>query len=142
MTTLAPAGQAGYTLSLATDGDQREPGPVAVLEGTSGVTLHRRVTSDNIQMIASLVQEGGSLGILTSLDAFLHSAQADPALHRFLATEPEVALRVLTSRAARVQAGSVAVIEALLAEEADAGHLRLAIDLRATYGGLALGLVK
>jgi len=41
---------------------------VAVLEGTSGVTLHRRVTSDNIQMIASLVQEGGSLGILTSLD--------------------------------------------------------------------------
>jgi len=41
---------------------------VAVLEGTSGVTLHRRVTSDNIQMIASLVQQGGSLGILTSLD--------------------------------------------------------------------------
>lgn len=41
---------------------------VAVLEGTSGVTLHRRVTSDNIQMIASLVQQGGGLGILTSLD--------------------------------------------------------------------------
>jgi AcrR family transcriptional regulator len=66
--------------------------------------------------------------ILRSLQAFLESAQADAALHRFLATEPEVALRVLTSRAARVQAGSIAVIERLLAEETAAGRLDLVID--------------
>lgn len=66
--------------------------------------------------------------ILTSLQTFLTSAQSDTALHRFLATEPEVALRVLTSQAARVQAGSIAVIERLLAEEADAGRLALVID--------------
>lgn len=76
--------------------------------------------------------------ILTSLDVFLHSAQADPALHRFLATEPEVALRVLTSRAARVQAGSITVIEALLREESDAGRLTLVIDRSA----LAYAIVR
>ena len=31
---------------------------IAVLEGTTGVALDRRVTSDNIQMITSLVQQG------------------------------------------------------------------------------------
>ncbi len=70
----------------------------------------------------------GRARILTSLQTFLTSAQADAALHRFLATEPEVALRVLTSQAARVQAGSIVVIERLLAEEVDAGRLALAID--------------
>ena len=66
-----------------------------------------------------------------SLQTFLTSAQGDAALHRFLATEPEVALRVLTSRAARVQAGSIAVIERLLTEETEAGRRVLAVD-RAT----------
>src|SRR6195952_583021 len=66
--------------------------------------------------------------ILASLHTFLHSAQTDAALHRFLASEPEGALRGLTSRAARVQAGSIAVIERLLAEEVDAGRLTLVID--------------
>ncbi|HSP39023.1 MAG TPA: QsdR family transcriptional regulator [Frankiaceae bacterium] len=70
----------------------------------------------------------GRARILTSLQTFLTSAQSDAALHRFLATEPEVALRVLTSQAARVQAGSIAVIERLLAEETDAGRLTLVID--------------
>jgi len=41
---------------------------IAVLEGTSGVTLDKKVTSDNIQMITSLVQQGIGIGILTSLD--------------------------------------------------------------------------
>lgn len=41
---------------------------VSVLEGTTGVKLDRSVTSDNIQMIVSLVQRGVGIGILTSLD--------------------------------------------------------------------------
>lgn len=41
---------------------------IAVLEGATGVALDRAVTCDNIQMIASLVQEGVGIGILTSLD--------------------------------------------------------------------------
>ncbi|CAN5609635.1 LysR family transcriptional regulator [soil metagenome] len=41
---------------------------IAVLEGTSGVVLDTRVSSDNIQMITSLVLQGVGVGILTSLD--------------------------------------------------------------------------
>lgn len=41
---------------------------IAVLEGTSQVVLDRRVASDNIQMITSLVLEGVGIGLLTSLD--------------------------------------------------------------------------
>lgn len=42
---------------------------IAVLEGGTGVTCHRKVTSDNVQMIISLVMQGAGVGILTSLDA-------------------------------------------------------------------------
>lgn len=41
---------------------------VAVLEGATGVMLERRASSDNIQMITSLVLQGAGIGILTSLD--------------------------------------------------------------------------
>lgn len=41
---------------------------VAVLEGTTGVVLDKMVSSDNIQMITSLVLQGIGIGILTSLD--------------------------------------------------------------------------
>ncbi|PZU10220.1 LysR family transcriptional regulator [Sphingomonas sp.] len=41
---------------------------ISVLEGATGVALDRAVTSDNIQMMASLVTEGVGIGILTSLD--------------------------------------------------------------------------
>jgi AcrR family transcriptional regulator len=79
---------------------------------------------------AAAAAEGrtGQDRVLTSLHVFLASAQSDAALHRFLANEPEVALRVLTSRAAQVQAGSIAVIDALLAEETHAGRLQPAVE--------------
>lgn len=41
---------------------------IAVLEGMSGVVLDKKVSSDNIQMITSLVLQGVGIGILTSLD--------------------------------------------------------------------------
>jgi DNA-binding transcriptional LysR family regulator len=41
---------------------------IAVLEGTSGLHIDRSATSDNIQMITSLVLQGVGIGILTSLD--------------------------------------------------------------------------
>lgn len=41
---------------------------IAVLEGTTGMDMGRIATSDNIQMIASLVQAGAGVGILSSLD--------------------------------------------------------------------------
>lgn len=41
---------------------------IAVLEGTTRLALDRKATSNNIQMITSLVMEGVGIGILTSLD--------------------------------------------------------------------------
>jgi DNA-binding transcriptional LysR family regulator len=41
---------------------------IAVLGGISDVVLDQKVTSDNIQMITSLVLQGMGIGILTSLD--------------------------------------------------------------------------
>lgn len=41
---------------------------VAVLQGAAQVPLSRIFTSDNIQMIASLVQEGVGIGVLSWLD--------------------------------------------------------------------------
>ncbi|MBU6395563.1 MAG: LysR family transcriptional regulator [Sphingomonadales bacterium] len=41
---------------------------IAVLEGTTRLTLERKAASNNIQMITSLVMEGVGIGILTSLD--------------------------------------------------------------------------
>jgi len=41
---------------------------IAVLEGATGIALDRRATSDNIQMVTSLVLQGLGIGVLTSLD--------------------------------------------------------------------------
>lgn len=41
---------------------------IAVLEGMTRATLDKKATSNNIQMITSLVQQGVGIGILTSLD--------------------------------------------------------------------------
>lgn len=41
---------------------------IAVLEGTTRIALDRKATSNNIQMITSLVLQGVGIGILTSLD--------------------------------------------------------------------------
>jgi len=41
---------------------------ISVLEGATGVTMDRAVSSDNIQMITSLVMQGVGIGILSSLD--------------------------------------------------------------------------
>jgi len=41
---------------------------IAVLLGTSAMEVERQASSDNIQMITSLVQEGVGIGILSSLD--------------------------------------------------------------------------
>lgn len=41
---------------------------IAVLEGTTRAVLDRKATSNNIQMITSLVLQGVGIGVLTSLD--------------------------------------------------------------------------
>lgn len=42
---------------------------IALLEAGTGISCDRKVTSDNVQMIISLVMQGVGVGVLTSLDA-------------------------------------------------------------------------
>jgi DNA-binding transcriptional LysR family regulator len=71
-----PLGQQGETRFSACSGTAlivpAEPlavcQQIAVLEGITGVVVDRTVTSDNIQMITSLVLQGVGIGILTSID--------------------------------------------------------------------------
>ena len=41
---------------------------ISILEGRTALPMNRAVTSDNVQMITSLVLQGAGVGILTSLD--------------------------------------------------------------------------
>lgn len=66
--------------------------------------------------------------VMTVVERFLRYVHGDEALHRFLDAEPEAALRVLTSRDGFIQQGIRDALERLLADEAEAGRLRLALD--------------
>ena len=46
-----------------------------MLIGTTGIEPRRQVTSDNIQMIVSLVLQGLGVGVLTSLDVMTEVRQ-------------------------------------------------------------------
>jgi DNA-binding transcriptional LysR family regulator len=55
---------------------------IAVLEGVTGLVIDRKVSSDNIQMIVSLVEQGVGIGILTSLDAMTEVRRGELAFTR------------------------------------------------------------
>ncbi len=59
---------------------------IAVLEGTTGIALNRSASSDNIQMVTSLVLSGMGIGILTSLDVATEVARGLIAFTRI--TDP------------------------------------------------------
>lgn len=61
---------------------------------------------------------------------FLDFVSEQPAFRAFLSAEPEMALRVLTSKHGPVQAGMTTATEALLIDEAERGHLKLSEDAR------------
>lgn len=70
----------------------------------------------------------GAKRVATSAERFLRFVSEQPAFRSFLEHEPEVALRVLTSKHGPVQAGMTSATEALLNEEARRGNLRLLED--------------
>jgi tetracycline repressor-like protein len=72
----------------------------------------------------------GPSRVATTAERFLRFVGDQPAFRRFLEQEPEVALRVLTSKHGPVQAGMTSATEALLNEEARRGNLKLLEDAR------------
>lgn len=95
---------------------------VAVLEGTSGIALDRRATSDNIQMIASLVQAGVGIGILTSLDV---RAEVTAGTLCFTGITDHV-LRPMTLALCTASARVPSYAAALVLREIEAGFAQLA----------------
>jgi AcrR family transcriptional regulator len=73
---------------------------------------------------ASRAEAGGSGGpaLLETFDRFNRKLAEAPALRRFVEAEREAALRIITSRNGIVQPRMVAMITALISDEAEAGR--------------------
>jgi AcrR family transcriptional regulator len=70
----------------------------------------------------------GAVGLLETFDRFNRQIAAAPALLRFVETEREAALRVITSGAAKVQPRIVEMITDLIVAEVDAGRYEPPVD--------------
>ncbi len=95
---------------------------VAVLEGTLGISLDRRATSDNIQMIASLVMQGSGVGVLTSLDVLNEVAAGELCFTRI----SDHVLRPMTLALCTASARVPSYAAALVLQEIEAGFGQLA----------------
>jgi AcrR family transcriptional regulator len=71
----------------------------------------------------------GAPALLDTFDRFNRSLAGAPALRRFVESEREAALRVITSGAGRVQPRMVAMITGLIASEVDAGSYRPTVEI-------------
>ncbi len=87
--------------------------------------------------VARLEPRGGS-GVLALCDALNRSLVRSTALRRFVESEPEVALRLLTDSHGPVQPRTVAAMERVIAREVEAGRLRAPAD----PGTLAYAIVR
>lgn len=102
---------------------------IAVLEGTTGVILDKRVTSDNVQMITSLVLQGVGIGILSSLDVITEIKRgllsftriSDPVLRPMILALCTASART-PSFAAGIVLGEIENGFAQLSYPADHGH--------------------
>lgn len=104
--------------------------------GISRATLHRWVgsrdhllgeilwaeaaaTLDNV----SFTGRGGE-GLAEAIGTFVHTVNTSAPFRTFLRSEPERALRLLTTKASLVQSRMIGKLRALLADEIAAGRLR------------------
>jgi AcrR family transcriptional regulator len=103
----------------------------------SRVTLHRWVGSreellgealwalaaDNVASAVRATRTRGGRRIADVVGRYVRAVQAAPGIRAFVEREPELAMRLLTTKAAPVQVRSVAVVEGLLREEVEAGEI-------------------
>ena len=75
-----------------------------------------------LEQARSGARRRGAAGLLETFDAFNREIAAAPALLRFVESEREAALRVITSGASKVQPRIVELITDLILAEVDAGR--------------------
>lgn len=105
--------------------------PIAVLEGTTGVTLDRVARSDNIQMIVSLVSQGIGVGILTSLDVITEVDRGTLAFTRIT----DSVLRPMTLALCTASARTPSHAAAVVLSEIEAGFARLSYQAAGAVAG-------
>lgn len=126
-------------------GNRLDMGALALELGWSRATLYRKAPAREIllgEVVWFLTRHAlvGAIEATTALrgaerlagvaERFLGFVSEQAAFRAFLAAEPEMALRVLTSKHGPVQPGMTSATEALLAEEASLGNLELSEDAR------------
>jgi AcrR family transcriptional regulator len=124
-------------------GERIEMQALAAELGISRVTLHRWVGSrDNLlgEVLWSLAdptlrdaraatRTRGGAGVAEAFWRFMCVVLDAPFMRSFLTREPEIALRVLTTKHSPMQARLVGVLREMLAEETEAGRLDPAMQL-------------
>jgi AcrR family transcriptional regulator len=114
-------------------------GELAAELGVTRVSLHRwvgtreellgealwRLADANIAQAARETPPAlrGGARLAETFGRYIRAVDAAPGLRAFIEREPELAMRILTTKASPVQARSVAAVERLLDEEIAAGHL-------------------
>jgi AcrR family transcriptional regulator len=111
--------------------------------GISRATLYRRAGDRDhllgqvmwyltrVAMVRAIDGAGGLTGrerVLTVADRFMRYMDTRRPLRRLLDSEPEAALRILTSKHGPIQAGIIESLERLLREEIEAGCLHTTIE--------------
>jgi AcrR family transcriptional regulator len=125
------------------EGRRLDMGELADQLGVSRATLYRRVKNRD-QLLGAVIwslmqrvfetayEEAQSLTGVERIEAasryFMTIVHAQAPFQRWLEQEPEAALRILTSKHGPIQASVVARMQALIAEEEQAGRLKLSID--------------
>jgi AcrR family transcriptional regulator len=124
-------------------GERIEMHALAEELGTSRVTVHRWVGSRDqllgeilwslaeptLRQARAAARQHGGAGVAETFCRFLQAVHEAPFMRRFLEHEPEIALRVLTTKRSPVQARLVETLRDMLAEEANAGRLDPPLDL-------------
>ena len=133
-------------------GERLDMGGLARDLGISRATLYSWVGSRERligEVMWSFAQQGlgqaqtaatgsGADYVVDVFERFIHlNADFEP-LRRFVAGDPELALRVLTSKDSPVQGRMIAAARELLAEQVDAGELKPGIEI----GTLAYTLIR
>jgi AcrR family transcriptional regulator len=120
-------------------GDRIDVAAVAADTGVARATAHRwfgtreRLIGEAIvvasePVFAAARERAAATGLVAAFDGVVRRLAADAGLRRFLETERDAALRILTSSAGIVQPAWVARTQALLDEQIAAGRFAPAVD--------------
>lgn len=138
-----------------TSGQKLDMQALANRLGVGRATLYRRAGNreqllDEVvwwrarQVLTSAVTSSASLTgiarIVAVVDAILRGVMLDRALHTFLDSEPEAAMRILTGARSTVQRGMTGTLENLIDLEVSRGQLTIALDTPTlTYAIVRIG---